>query len=368
MPSLKFGKLFGIGLELHWSFLLVAALVVFSLALFQPGNLLPVIMFFSLLFMSVFLHELTHSVVSLQRGIRVKKIMLLPIGGVALTEEMPEKPKDEFLIAVSGPLFNFSVAALLFLFVSAFPLPFPSASAAELIESFFSGSLLFEESLLSYPLFALLWINIVLGAFNLLLPALPLDGGRVFRSLLSVKFGYVRATSIIARTSTFVAILLFLSVFTLGILAPIVGIIILFGSREEERIVKMKHFFRNARISEILDRKPVLIEARLPLRDAVEEMLRAKKTALLVELEKGYGVLSARQIIEAGKNLDSPAGETAAKVKPVSLEAKASVLVERVLSQRAELIPVMHKGELAGAISLPELESFFQLKRLERML
>jgi len=368
LKSLRLGKLLGITVELHWSFLLIAGLVVFSLALFQPSALIPFIVFFSLLFLTVFLHELAHSVVSIQRGIKVRKIMLLPIGGVALTERLPEKPLDEFLIAISGPAFNFAVAFILLIAVFLFPLPFPGESFMEILRSFISGSALFEQALLKYPLFALLWINLLLGSFNLFLPALPLDGGRVLRSILGAGLGYVKATSIVTKTSTVVAFLLFLSVFSLGILAPIIGLIILFGSREEERIVKMKHFFKDVSISQVLDRKPLIIERDFSLREALEEMLHWKKTAALVELKKGHAVLTAAQIIESQADLERPVESIAMEAEPIDLNAQASRLVELALSSRSELIPVTHKGKLSGAINVSELEKFFQLHRLEKML
>ncbi len=368
MKSLSLGKLLGIKVELHWSFLLIAGLMIASLALFQPQALLPIIVFFSLLFLTVFLHELTHSVVSLQRGFRVKKIVLLPIGGVALSEKLPEKPLDEFLIAASGPIFNFAVALVLLFLVSFFPLPFPENSFFQLFKSFILGSALFEQALLKYPLFALFWINLILGSFNLFLPALPLDGGRVLRSILGTKLGYMKATSIVSRTSTFVALLLFLSVFFLGILAPIIGLIILFGSKEEERLVKLKYFFSGIRVSEAIEKKPLVLKGSTPLKTALKEMLQRKKTIALVKLRKEYGVLSAAQFIEQREKLSEPVSKIAVKTEPVNYNESVSSVLERILSGNSVFIPVLKKGKLAGAINSEKLEKFLQLKRLEKML
>src|SRR3989338_350808 len=107
MRSLSLGKIFGIEIVLHWSFVLLAILLAASLLFFAPQNGFISLMIFVFLFVSVLLHELSHSVVALQLKSNVQKIVLLPIGGVSIADEMPENPKHEFLIAVAGPLFNF---------------------------------------------------------------------------------------------------------------------------------------------------------------------------------------------------------------------------------------------------------------------
>jgi len=117
MNSIKLFKLFGISLELHSSSIWLTLIGLIYLLLFQPNYLIQSIIFFILLFSSVFFHELSHSLTSLFFKIKVEKIILLPIGGIALTKKQSKKPLIEFLIAFSGPLFNFILAFILFIFL-----------------------------------------------------------------------------------------------------------------------------------------------------------------------------------------------------------------------------------------------------------
>ena len=146
-------------------------------------------------FLCVLGHELSHSLRALSLGIRVPVITLYPMGGVASMARIPKDPLQELSIAIVGPLFNFALAAALY-----FPLL-----------QVLGRENLFSPSLESWPrTFAnVFWVNPVLGAFNLI-PAFPMDGGRIFRSLLAFKLKYVTATRISVFLGQFFAILFFL--------------------------------------------------------------------------------------------------------------------------------------------------------------
>lgn len=131
------------------------------------------------LFTSVALHELGHSWVAIRKGCRVREIMLLPIGGIAKMEHLPARPRDEFLIAVAGPLTSLALAGF-FLFLSA--------------TGFF---MMLVASLAG--------INLMLGLFNLL-PSFPMDGGRIFRAFMTPRIGRLQATALAARIGRIMAV------------------------------------------------------------------------------------------------------------------------------------------------------------------
>lgn len=364
MRSLALGKILGIKIELHWSFLLVIFFILISVAVVKPQAFIPTTTVFFFLFLSVFLHELTHSVVSLTRGIKVLKIVLLPIGGVALTDELPDKPKDEFLISISGPLFNFLVVFLVLTSASLASLPFPW----HIFTESFSVSE-FENAIYTYPLFAIFYVNLILGAFNLFLPALPLDGGRVLRSLLSMKLGYLKATKLVTMLSGFVSVLLFfVGVFAGSLLLVVIAAFIFFGAKEEERVIEAKEMIKHIRIEDLLDKKPIILEATMPLALAVEELLSENRLACLVDLGNNrYAIFDLNELPE-GADLRAPLARYARYAEPIDVHTAADKVLERFLTRGYSLIPVFASGQLVGAISLEALENAYRLAKIKRML
>ena len=174
--SFKIGSAWGIPIELHITFiLLIAAVFVLSIPTQQFYT------FFIVLFLFVFVvfHELAHSVVARHYGIKVRKIILYPIGGVSEIEEIPDNPSQEWRMAVAGPLTSLVLGiALLAVSLIISPQTFSIYTFATITGNFLTD---------------LATLNILLGAFNLI-PAFPMDGGRVFRALLAERMKYSDAT------------------------------------------------------------------------------------------------------------------------------------------------------------------------------
>ena len=179
------GSISGIAIRVHWSFLIVPFMAYFSNVDQGQGFALIWVAMSLAVFGCVLLHELGHAFAARQFGIGTRDILLLPIGGVASLERMPRNPLQELWIAIAGPLVNVVIAGVIFL-----GLAFSSLSIT---------------STLGWFLSTLAIINLVLVAFNLI-PAFPMDGGRVFRSVLAIFIPYVQATNIAATVGKFCAI------------------------------------------------------------------------------------------------------------------------------------------------------------------
>ncbi len=185
----KLGKLSGIGVYIHWSFWLLPAWIFMSAGGSIAGAIGSVLFVFAI-FGCVVLHEMGHALMARHYGIGTRDITLFPIGGVANLERIPRRPSQELAIAVAGPAVNVVIAGLLFVL-----LLFAGASTQGLIFSFTGGSFLLN----------LLVVNVALVVFNML-PAFPMDGGRVLRALLAMRKPYLRATEIAVRVGQAVAI------------------------------------------------------------------------------------------------------------------------------------------------------------------
>lgn len=183
------GKISGIKIRLHWSFLLIPAVMFYSAISSGLGMAVAIssVVFVLAVFFCVLLHELGHAFAARQFGIGTRDILLLPIGGVASLERMPRKPWQEMWIAVAGPLVNVVIAIAI-----AAGLYFFSAAAGATASSF---------------LLNLMIANVILVVFNMI-PAFPMDGGRVLRSVMAMFMPYAKATVIAAKVGKWCAVLM----------------------------------------------------------------------------------------------------------------------------------------------------------------
>ena len=190
--SLRFGEYFGIELRLHWTFVALAAWIGLSV-LSQTGSLLVTTSWLLVLAcvpVCVALHEYGHALMARRYGIGTVEITLLPIGGVAQLERIPEDPEQELWIALAGPATNFALVAGL--------------TGLHVISGGTLSSLVEAEPFTNSILTTLVRINLILGVFNLI-PALPMDGGRVLRALLSMRMPALRATAVSTTVSRVLA-------------------------------------------------------------------------------------------------------------------------------------------------------------------
>ncbi len=196
--SLNLGKPFGIKVSIHWSFSLLIVWIVF-ITMRQGLETLQILMhilFVLTLFVCIVLHEFGHSLVAIKFGGEVHSITLLPIGGMANITKMPEKPKEEFLVSLAGPAVNIVIAALLWLYLHYFqPVSFDEMDFSYITRTNFPAMLLAA--------------NVFIVAFNLI-PAFPMDGGRLFRSALSVWMSRMEATRIAKNIGQVFAIIFLL--------------------------------------------------------------------------------------------------------------------------------------------------------------
>src|SRR5919206_3926820 len=198
--SFRIGRFSGIDVRVHWTFLLLLAF--FAFVGYQAsgsllGALTPIAVIVAL-FVSVLLHEFGHSLVAQRLGLEIHSITLLPIGGVSNLESLPEKPSDELKITLAGPLVNVVLAPIFFgvglLFGVVPRMPADLFTGIGSVGQFF---------------FYLGYLNVVLAVFNLI-PAFPLDGGRILRALLASRLGALRATEIASRVGQLFALAFFL--------------------------------------------------------------------------------------------------------------------------------------------------------------
>jgi Zn-dependent protease len=227
--SWKIGRFAGIDVYVHATFFLLILWVV-VLHWIEGRNVQAVISgvtFIVALFACVVLHEFGHALTARRYGVPTKDITLLPIGGVSRFERMPDKPWQEFWVAVAGPIVNLAIAALLyaFLFLSSGLRPVKGLSI--------TGGPFLERILVA---------NLLLAFFNLI-PAFPMDGGRVLRALLSTRMDHVRATQMAATVGQAIALVFGLVGLFFDPFLVFIALFVWIGAAHESHSVQFKEAF-----------------------------------------------------------------------------------------------------------------------------
>src|ERR1700736_6521672 len=286
--SLPIIRIAGIQLRIHVTFLLLIAWLAFGYYA-QGGSAVAAsrVIFVLLLFLCVVLHEFGHAFAAKAFGINTPDITLLPIGGVARLERMPEEPVQELIIALAGPAVNVVIALGLLVVID-----WHGAAAARVFES---------PNLLTQ----LLAINVLLLLFNLL-PAFPMDGGRVLRALLATRFSYARATQIAASIGQGFAFVFGFIGLLQNPLLIFIALFVYIGASQEAALAQMRDVSRRFPVSSAMVREFRTLAETATLEEAVDALLATSQHDFPVVDSSGNvaGVLTRHDLFAALRKND----------------------------------------------------------------
>jgi Zn-dependent protease len=349
----KLGRFAGIDVYIHATFLLIVGWYALS-AWLQDRSLAAVlenVAFLLLLFLAVVLHEYGHALTARRFGVRTRDITLYPIGGVARLERMPEKPIQEFWVALAGPAVNVVIAAGLFIWLAITDSLVPLGQL-ELT----SGS--FVERLMV--------VNISLVLFNLI-PAFPMDGGRVLRALLAMNMDYVRATQIAAGVGQALAFIFgFIGLFSNPMLL-FIAFFVWMGASQEASMVQMKNALGGIPVGQAMLTNFEALTPRDPLSRAAQMILAGSQHDFPVVEADGrvVGILTRDDFLSALTQHGQ--GVAVSRVMRTGLpELDSYEMVERALQrlQESELpaLPVLHGGRLVGIITAENITEYLMIR------
>jgi Zn-dependent protease len=284
--SIRIATVAGIEVRIHLTFLLLLAFI--GISYYSVGGkaaALEGVGFILLLFACVLLHEFGHAIAAKAFGIETPDITLLPIGGVARMQRMPDQPWQELIVALAGPLVNVIIAGILFVVIG---LRFDWGQAADLADP--TGSLLSKLAM----------VNVMLVLFNLI-PAFPMDGGRVLRSLLAMAIGHARATQIAARIGQGLAFVFgFVGLF-INPLLIFIALFVYLGATSENAMAQMKEVSTGARVSDAMVTELTCLSESDTIDEAVEALLRTSHQEFPVIDRAGriLGILTRDRMIRA---------------------------------------------------------------------
>lgn len=353
--SLNIGKVAGTVIRVHITFLVFLAWIfAASYAAGGAATAWDSLIFMVLLFLCVLLHEFGHIFTARAFGVPTPYVTLLPIGGVAQLERIPEEPRQEFLIAIAGPLVN--VAITIVLVVAGAHLQ-PSA-AAGLDNTQFS---LIDR---------LAAVNLFLALFNLI-PAFPMDGGRVLRAALASRLGYVRATEIAAAIGQFVA-------FALGFIGlmynPVlifIAIFVYLAASSEAHMVALRAASRGVPVSHAMKKQFATLAPQAHLDEAVQTLLQTGQGEFPVVdgVGKPVGVLGRGDIIRAIKTLGPDARVAEAMVADMPTVSHRSSLEDAFKLLQEKSAPAVGITDAAGKlVGLVTSETIAEMMMLQNAL
>jgi len=333
--SLRIGSLFGIRIELHVTFLLFLGWIAISQGLLSgsPARALISVLLFLLVFACVVLHELGHALMARRFGIRTRDIILLPIGGVARLQRMPDKPEQEIAIALAGPAVNVGIVVLLFV-----------------LRLVLQGGAVIEGGILD----TLQLVNIVMIAFNLV-PAFPMDGGRVLRALLALRMPHARATTIAANVGqAFALVFAVVGLFSNHMLV-FVALFVFLAASEERALVEARGRIAGLPVQAAMVTEFEVLDADDRLSRPMQLLVSgAQQDFPVVEGESITGMISRDDLIRALQR-----GGTEQRVgdvmRPVEFAEAGEPLEDVVARMRASgrsALPVMSHGDLLGLLTL----------------
>jgi Zn-dependent protease len=343
--SWRIGRITGIDIYVHTTFLLLLLWVGISHYNLRHSmtDVAGGLGFILALFAIVVLHELGHALTARRFGIRTHEITLLPIGGVARFERMPEEPRQELLVALAGPAVNVVLAGLLLM------ITLPAATIASLNGFHVVGGNFLVK---------LMWINVALAVFNLI-PAFPMDGGRVLRALLAMRMGYVSATEIASGIGQSLA----LGLGFFGLLYnPFLAFIALFvwiGAVAEASSVQLKAALEGVSVS-----KATIVDFRRPapgdsLQQALEYVLAGFQHDFpVVDQGRLVGVLTTRDLLGNLSLKGSQARVEEAMTKQFQTTDYSELLApawERLRSFKCGTLPVLQNGTLVGLLTMDNI-------------
>jgi len=368
MPgSLRIGKIAGIDIYIHVSWIIILVLLTVSLAIgwfpqLYPGQSTATYWIVSLiaallLFVSVLLHELAHSLVARRRGLPVKNITLFIFGGVSNIEQEPKDPGIEFQVAVVGPITSILIGVVCFLL----QLPLRGTNSP-------------LEEILYY----LAVTNILLGVFNLI-PAFPLDGGRVLRSIVWRLTGNMRqATRVASLTGQFIAYLfifggiwLFFTGYILnGIWLGFIGWFLLNSAQSANSQVMLASVFNGVTVGEVMNPKPTTVPANISLQQLVDAYFLpgGLRYALVMQADQLVGLITLSDIRHIPRD---QWGQVSVSYAMIPLERLHVVSPQQTLSDVLPLmagrdvnqLPVVQNGTPVGILSRDAIVQYLEVRR-----
>lgn len=362
--SFRLLRVAGIDIKVHFTFPLILLLGAMDWGGKHgvPGAAFGVILMLAL-FVCVVLHELGHSLVAQRFGITVREIVLLPIGGVAMLGRMPRKPVQELLIAVAGPLVNVVIALGLGLYLGfRGDLPLDGSQLVELAKAGPS-----TQTLLQWLLAA----NVSLVVFNLL-PAFPMDGGRILRAVLAMFMGFSRATRVAAGVGQMLALALGLfGIFNGQILLALVAAFVFLGAGQERAAEEARVLLSTLRLGDAYNKYALTLAPGDSVHQVIDYLLTSYQPDFAVVLGgRLHGVVTRDAVLQSlvtGQDESYVTGIMNRDVLRLEADLSLAQARERMAESSAHVAAVFEGERYLGLINQDDINEAMRISAFLRL-
>jgi Zn-dependent protease/predicted transcriptional regulator len=355
--SFKLGNIAGIGVFIHWTFSILIAYIIYSnySAGHEAERIGWMVLFVCSIFGTVFLHELGHALAAKRYGISTKDITILPIGGLARLEKIPVKPAEELVVALAGPAVNIALAGITALFIT---MPSTNELTIQLTNGVNASNFFLNFFI----------VNIWLAVFNLI-PAFPMDGGRVLRALLAMKMERHIATNVAAKIGQALALgFIFLGFFGNPFLI-FIGLFIILGAQGEAHMTKAEFMMKGILVRDILMKNYETIEESNTIETAVNKLLNGQcKNFVVMANQLPIATLGRDEIIKA---LSESGKQTlllsVADKNPIRLNVNQSLeeVYPTMIAGKNSMAFVYDNQQFIGVLDLENILEFIMVKEAE---
>jgi Zn-dependent protease len=349
--SWRIGSIGGIPIRVHATVLLLLAWIALSYWFVGVGpraGLLGALQF-AVVFAIIVVHELGHALLARRYGVKTREILLLPIGGIASLERIPDRPAQELAVALVGPAINVVIAAVLWVVIAAAGWPLDMREATTLGQAFVAQ---------------LLWINVVLAAFNLL-PAFPLDGGRALRALLAMRMDRERATEIAAAMGKALAVVLAVVGILGNVWLVVIALVIWVGATRERDLVRVRSSLAGVPTRAVMSRHVEVVDAGESIADAARRMVDAGVAVMPVrEGGRIVGALTRLDLAEAMRAAGPATAVASApfhEVVSITPEEPLDQVLDELQAAPDAVAVVVDDGTPVGLVTADQLATYVSL-------
>ena len=361
--SIKIGRIFGIPIYLHLTFLFILPLFIYVFS--APPNevtLFGVVLSFNgldtslavkyafgtasavIFFATILFHEIAHSYLAMRYGVKIKGITLMVFGGVSQMEEMPRLPQQEWRMAFAGPMTSLVTGVVSWLIMQA-------------LNALNSGSVLVQGVAILFGIMAV--YNILLAGFNLI-PAFPMDGGRVLRAWFAMRMDFLGATQRAAKIGRYFALgMVVVGIFTLNFFLIIIALFVYIGASEEEQATTITESLRGVTVGQVMTREVSVVRPDMSVRELHDLVLSTRYMGFpVVENDALLGIVTlsdANRVPRDKADIAKVRDIMTSKLVTVTPDMDAARAMFLMSENRVGRLLVLQDGKLAGIVTQKDL-------------